>query len=326
MSSKSVKKIKIKKRQDPPSKKRKIVVKPSLDFKAKKKITKLDYADICSVPALQRDIAGTIVTTAFSYIADHLVSKINEVTGRIPKTTESFSYGRLVHYLWRCHAAYQLKCGTFVGDVSNHQEYLNFAIPGYVATLFENSCVFTDDRIGAKLRLQDNNYDTNMHALIVNEGSARNQVWDGQAALNEPIFTSGAPVGYSDLSLANSRELSDLIAKAFRHVVFIREIQDHAARLNDLIGTDNTSFKPLSHPQVRINLATYAAPIYPCQYITAAAISWTGNREIKAMQWCLEDYRYVPGRTINKMFSSININPYRFCMRQVEIRDRKSVV
>lgn len=296
-----------------------MVNKFSTEFKAKKKITKLEYADICSVPALQRDIAGSIATAAFSYISDHLVSKINEVTGRIPKTTESFSYGRLVHYLWRCHAAYQLKCGTFVGDVSNHQEYLNFAIPGYVATLFENSCVFTDDRIGAKLRLQDNNYDANMHALIVNEGSTRNQVWDGQAALNEPIFSNGVAVGYADLSLANSRELSDLITKGFKHVVFVRDIQDHAARLNDLVGLDNTSFKPLSHPQVRINLANFSAPIYPCQYITTTAISWVGNREVKAMQWCLQDYQYVPGRTINKMFSTLGINPYRFSVREVEI-------
>jgi len=318
MSTKSVKKIKIQKR-NPAAPKKISYPKKKPEFKAKKVVTKVEYADICTIPAIQRDIAGTISTAAFPYIADHCVSKINEVTGRVPKTTESFSYGRLVHYLWRCHAAYQLRAGTFVGDVANHQEYLNFAIPGYVACLFENSCVFTDDRTGARIRLQDNNYDANMHALIVNEGSVRNQVWDGTAALNEPVFTNGVPVGYADLTLANSRELSDLISKSFKHIVFVRDVRDHSSRLNDLIGLNNSAVKPLSLPQVKLTLATYSAPIYPCEFVVSSATNWLGNLTVKALQYICEDYLYVPGRTINKMISSLGFNPYRFNARSIEI-------
>lgn len=317
MSSKSVKKIELKRRQPRSKKVVKINKKP--EFKVKKKITKVSYADVCAVPALKRDIAGTVNVGAFNYLADHCTSKINETTGRIPKTGESFSFGRLVHYFYRCHAAYQLRAGVFVGDVANHQEFLNFAVPGYVATLFENSCVFRDERIGAILRLQDNNYDTAMHALIVNEGSTRCQVWDTNAALNEPIFSNGVAIGYSDLTLANARELSDLITKAFKHVTFVKDIKKKAVRLNDLLGQSNTSFKPQSPFQLRLSLASYFATIYPATNNASTPMNWVGNTEVKGMQYFLEDYQYVKGRTINKMASSFGVNPYRFGVTLVEV-------
>lgn len=311
MNSKSVKKIKIKPRTDRKVAKSKRRV-PAPVFKAKKVVTKVTYSDVCPIPALQRDIQGGINSVAFNYIGDHIVSLVNEVTGRVPRTGESFSAGRVVLYLWRCFAAYQIKAGTFVGDISNHPEYLNFAIPGYVATLFENSSVFRDERYGSQIRLQDSNYDTNMHAYITNEGSTRCPVWNSEASLNEPVFSNGTPVGYSDLTLANSREISDLIAKAFKHVTFIKDIQPFASRLNDLIGSGNTSFKPLSIVQIKLSLAIYSKPIFPCTYINGATLNWTGSTAIKGLQWLLQDYLYVPGRTINKMVSSIGINPYRY--------------
>lgn len=310
MDKKSVKKVKIKRRiQRDPKLRRKP---PTPVFKAKKVVTKVTYSDVCPIPAIQRDIQGGVNSNAFNYIADHVVALVNEVTGRVPRTGESFSAGRIVLYLWRCFAAYQIKAGTFVGDISNHPEYLNFAVPGYVATLFENSSVFRDERYGSQIRLQDSNYDTNMHAYITNEGSARCPVWNSEASYNEPVFSNGVPVGYSDLSLINSREISDLIAKAFKHVTFIKDIQPYASRLNDLLGSSNTSFKPLSLPQLKLTLAVYGKPIFPCTYINAASINWTGSSVIKGLMWLLQDYLYVPGRTINKMVSSIGINPYRY--------------